>query len=207
MVTDKEEERRLTSLVRLIEGLDGFRSGSLMSVTRLKSYYDHSKPRYLKRRWRDIEKDLRGILGLASKRPELKRALSYNRRAEGLYRFSLMATFAALTLLFLVKEPLVFLIIFAVLMVVSNVALALKLYAYRKVSSFYAKGGDLYKEEAERLKTDVEQLLSELKVRLKRAKADPGRYKLRLRNSDYKDIMVVKEGRGGLTAVIDLGAS
>jgi|GEM_PF-3970079 len=197
-------ERGLSNLVKLIEGLDGFRVGRLSSISRLKAYYEACRPLSLKRKWREVEGDLKEIIGLALKEPSLRKALRYNKSAESLYTFSVITTSIALIAFLMVKDPLVTFPIFLTLIVISNLALAMKVYAYRKITAFYAERRDSYKEIADRLRTDVNQLILELKFRLRRAKADPRKYKLKLRNVDYDNIEVLRKGRKDYEVLISL---
>jgi len=196
MSSKTRSRRRIRKLVNFIEALDGFRIGIVSNIDQLSILYRELELSGKTRRWKEIKKDLEEIAIRGLKIPKIKKLMDRDKKIDKYYKYVLFAFLGLTLLLFLgfVSQLTIYLMI--LVLTALNMLLVYRLYLYDKINYLYYSHRDRFKEQAERLKKDIEALFKEVRKEARKGGIDLATIKIKLYQVDYSGIKVVgKPGR------------
>ena len=191
--TPSVSRRRIRKLVSFIEAIDSFRIGYVTNIDQLAIEYRRLELSGRTRKWKEIRRDLEEVAVKGLKVPEIRKLMNRDKKLDKYYKYSLI--FLAISMVpFLmgIGGRLTFLIMLMALTAV-NAVLIYRLYLHDKVVYLYYSNRHLFKDASARLREDVNRLLLELKREARRAQIPLESIRLKLYNTDYEGIRVVKE--------------
>ena len=180
MSSKTRSRRRIRKLVNFIEALDGFRIGIVSNIDQLSILYRELELSGKTRRWKEIKKDLEEIAIRGLKIPKIKKLMDRDKKIDKYYKYVLFAFLGLTLLLFLgfVSQLTIYLMI--LVLTALNMLLVYRLYLYDKINYLYYSHRDRFKEQAERLKKDIEALFKEVRKEARKGGIDLATIKIKL---------------------------
>ncbi|RLE78267.1 MAG: hypothetical protein DRJ44_00130 [Thermoprotei archaeon] len=193
MSTYRLVEKRINTIIELIEGLDSFRAGTpRKSLSKLEELYNSLKLRKNPYKWKILARDLKDIIDIPKHHPSYRKLVNIHRIASILSYTSMGALIPGLYFV-LKKEVVPFFYTFATIFTMTNISFVLRIYEARILSRIYEEKGDVLEEKGEKLKETINYLLIMLRRELRKIHRHEKGVKLNLYRVDYDNIQVVKE--------------
>ena len=191
-VSPVKVRKRIRGLISFIESLDGFRIGAITNIDQLAIKYRQLDLSGRTRKWKEIKKDLEEIAVKGLRNPKIRELMQKDKKVEKYYKRVLIA-FAASAILFLLGLPerLTFLLILATL-TAANILLLYRLYIHDKITLLYYKNREAFRDQAERIRDDINRIINEIRREARRAKIDLSTMTLKVYNTDYDHIKIIK---------------
>ncbi|RLE54295.1 MAG: hypothetical protein DRJ40_11165 [Thermoprotei archaeon] len=194
----KKEREKISDLVFLAQAFDGYRVGVYTAPALVERVLERTGLKDLPKPWKTLKKILFDVYGELFDTTEGRRYLKMIRISDGITRSCFWAMLVPLFSLVLGgKNPAIVAIAYVMIMVILvllYIALILKSYGASRANKILKKCAMQHSNKLQTFKEVTQAILNKLREELKRCKTiDYRNVKIRLRNVDYKGIIVIKQ--------------
>jgi len=183
----------IEDIIFLVESLDKCRLGKLEDPAKLEKIVRKLKLRS-NIRWKNIKKALNDIAGIPRRDPSFKRLNLMTKISEILLLISIF--FPLLFYIFLIFNQYYFINSYYFLIpavIIINISYILRWYTATKITDIYRKNIDKLIRRGDVLKSEINKLILILKSRVKKKGISLHNIKMKLYNTDYDNIIVIKK--------------
>ena len=183
---------RVRKIRFVIESLDRCRVGERCNLAKVGRAFRELKLKDAPHSWEEAEEAVRRIWEIPTKAPIYGRLERFDRLAGKLAVVGLVLVLASVAVLFTELPLIVYIALLLSSGVLINAAYFLRIYVQHKIIGIYSEREDELERLGRPLKETIDYLLVKAKGEVRKLRAQPGEFRLRLRFADYENIRVIK---------------